>query len=73
MRSVPCLLRTAFQNRKQHAIDLDKPKSRAIWKTQLEGHNSEGPFSETGPSSFERSSIPFRHAAAREVISSYVL
>jgi hypothetical protein len=46
------LSRSLFQNRKKHPIAFDQPPSRAIWLTRLEGHNSEEPFLELGPSSF---------------------
>jgi hypothetical protein len=49
-RPVSLVLRSAFSNRKQHAIDCDQPQSRAIWQTELKGHYSEVPFWEVCPS-----------------------
>jgi hypothetical protein len=30
-------------------MDFDHPQSRAVWRSQLEGHHSDFPFSKFGP------------------------
>jgi hypothetical protein len=50
--AVSILLRSAHQNRKQHATNFDQPKSHANSKTQWEDYDSEVPFLKLSPRSF---------------------